>query len=91
MIEQNGVIKAFESTEFESLTSNVIQPMAADALRTIGLAYKDFVRENPEENDVLISANEEPDWDNEEILRDGLTLIGIVGIQDPVRPGKFRL
>ncbi|PIO56253.1 hypothetical protein TELCIR_22348, partial [Teladorsagia circumcincta] len=26
------------------------------------------------------------DWDDEETIRSGMTMIGIMGIQDPVRP-----
>ncbi|VDK76866.1 unnamed protein product [Gongylonema pulchrum] len=37
------------------MTRNVIEPMASDGLRTIGLAYKDYVPkgEKATENDVL--------------------------------------
>lgn len=30
--------------------------------------------------------NEEPDWDDEDNVVANLTCVGIVGIQDPVRP-----
>lgn len=69
------------------MTKNVIETMASNGLRTIGLAYKDFVIENPLENEVLLKKN--MNWEDEDQIRDGLTLIGIVGIQDPVRPGNL--
>ncbi|KAL6063492.1 plasma membrane calcium [Balamuthia mandrillaris] len=50
---------------------DVIQSMACDALRTIGLAYVDYDQE-------------EEDWDSKD-LECNLTLIGVVGIKDPVR------
>lgn len=73
--------------EYTSATTrNVIEKMASNGLRTIGLAYKDFVLENPAVNEMLIS--EDVDWNNEQLLREGMTLIAIVGIQDPVRQGN---
>ena len=44
-----------------------------DALRTIGIAYK------------VISENDEVNWEDETEVCGGLTLIGVVGIEDPVR------
>lgn len=43
-----------------------------------------YIIENPEVNDVLVE--EEPDWDNEDEIVQGLTCICVVGIEDPVRP-----
>lgn len=50
--------------------------MASKALRTLCLAYRD------------ISCNSVPaDWEGQEaIVVDHLTCVGVVGIQDPVRP-----
>lgn len=70
----------------EDLLYDVIEPMADDALRTISIAYKDFVRGSPEKNQVQMSANDEPDWEDEENIVSNLTLICLVGIEDPVRP-----
>uniref|UniRef100_A0A0K0ED38 Calcium-transporting ATPase n=1 Tax=Strongyloides stercoralis TaxID=6248 RepID=A0A0K0ED38_STRER len=59
-------------------------PMASDGLRTIGLAYKDYTRYHKNVNDIAFDGD--IDWDNENAVVNDLTLIGIVGIQDPVRP-----
>jgi len=67
---------------------NVINAMASNALRTIALAYRDFdpsVLENKAATVVY------PDHDNKgsgpcPAVEAELTLVGIVGIQDPVRP-----
>ncbi len=53
---------------------NVIEPMASDGLRTLSIAYRDF----PE--------GEEVPWDEENNIVSNLTMISIVGIEDPVRP-----
>lgn len=56
------------------MVKKIIEPMACDGLRTICIAYRDF------------SANQEPDWDNENDVVGDLTCIAVVGIEDPVRP-----
>ncbi|XP_014668842.1 PREDICTED: plasma membrane calcium-transporting ATPase 3-like [Priapulus caudatus] len=38
-----GVARPFSEEEQEALITSVIEPMACDGLRTIGLAYKDYV------------------------------------------------
>ncbi|TMS39882.1 hypothetical protein L596_006341 [Steinernema carpocapsae] len=84
ILSSGGELKSFSEAERDFMTKDVIEPMASDGLRTIGLAYKDFVPENAADNEVLM--NGEINWDDEETIRDGMTAIAIVGIQDPVRP-----
>ncbi|KAE9553498.1 hypothetical protein FO519_003290 [Halicephalobus sp. NKZ332] len=79
-----GRINSFGDNRLADMTRNVIEPMASDGLRTIGLAYKDYVFGNAAENEVSIS--KQPDWENEEEVREGMTAIAVIGIQDPVRP-----
>lgn len=43
-----------------------------------------FLAESPNQNEELMAA--EPDWDQEEKIVSNLTCVGIVGIEDPVRP-----
>lgn len=62
----------------------VIEELANDGLRTISIAYKDFIRGPAKDNQVHI--NGQPDWDDEESIVSGLTCLCIVGIEDPVRP-----
>ncbi|XP_060075457.1 plasma membrane calcium-transporting ATPase 2-like isoform X2 [Ylistrum balloti] len=85
ILDCNGFPREFSMEEQERLVSSVIEPMASDGLRTICLAYKDFVmgRANAE-NEVAIE--KDPDWENEDEIVSGLTCILIVGIEDPVRP-----
>lgn len=68
----------------EKRLKRVIDEMANDGLRTISLAYKEFIKGPAEDNQVHISG--EPDWDDEANIVSGLTCLGIVGIEDPVRP-----
>lgn len=68
----------------ERLVKNVIEPMACNGLRTISIAYRDFVPGKAEINQVHI--DNEPNWDDEDNLVNNLTCLCIVGIEDPVRP-----
>lgn len=68
----------------ERLVRNVIEPMACDGLRTISIAYRDFVPGKAEINQVHIDS--EPNWDDEDYIVSNLTALCVVGIEDPVRP-----
>uniref|UniRef100_A0A0K0DNX8 P-type Cu(+) transporter n=1 Tax=Angiostrongylus cantonensis TaxID=6313 RepID=A0A0K0DNX8_ANGCA len=81
-----GTIQNFNFGRVAELTKNVIEPMASDGLRTIGLAYKDMVPKGTKTEANQVEYNHEIDWDDEEVVRNGMTLIAIMGIQDPVRP-----
>lgn len=63
----------------------MIEPMACNGLRTIGLAYKDYVP-GDEAHANQERCDGEPDWDDEAGIVQNLTCICIVGIEDPVRP-----
>ena len=73
IMDGNGEAVAFTGSTRADLQKKVIDPMACDSLRNIGLAYKDF-------------AEGELDIEDENAVVNGLTLVGIVGIEDPVRP-----
>lgn len=68
----------------ERLVRNVIEPMACDGLRTISIAYRDFVPGKADVNQVHIDS--EPNWDDEDYIVSNLTALCVVGIEDPVRP-----
>lgn len=44
---KNGQIVPFNNKDAERLVRDVIEPMASDGLRTICLAYKDYVPGTP--------------------------------------------
>lgn len=71
----SGEAKVFKPRDRDDLVKKVIEPMASEGLRTICLAYRDF-----------LTSEGEPNWDDEAHILSGLTCIGIVGIEDPVRP-----
>ncbi|XP_046481662.1 plasma membrane calcium-transporting ATPase 2 isoform X7 [Neodiprion pinetum] len=81
---RDGHLEKFTREMQERLVKNVIEPMACDGLRTISIAYRDFVPGKAEINQVHI--DNDPDWDNEENIVNNLTCLCIVGIEDPVRP-----
>lgn len=52
---RNGELTTFNEKDLERLIRDVIEPMASDGLRTICLAYKDYVPGNQaQENEVYI-------------------------------------
>ncbi|KAJ1530908.1 hypothetical protein ONE63_005748 [Megalurothrips usitatus] len=81
---RNGHLEKFTKEMQDRLVRQVIEPMAADGLRTISIAYRDFVPGKAEINQVHF--DHEPNWDDEENIVSNLTAICVVGIEDPVRP-----
>ncbi|OAD66839.1 hypothetical protein PHYBLDRAFT_96141, partial [Phycomyces blakesleeanus NRRL 1555(-)] len=86
------------NTEDMTRVVHIIQSYASRSLRTIGIAYRDFEQWPPSGENVLSSASsssssssnigEEIEVSYDEIVREnGLTLLGVVGIEDPLRPG----
>ncbi|XP_015785620.1 plasma membrane calcium-transporting ATPase 3 [Tetranychus urticae] len=80
-----GKLDKFSRTDQDNIVKEVIEPMACDGLRTMTIAYKEFVYNQPTSiNQVHIT--EEPDWEDETAVISKLTCLGICGIEDPVRP-----
>ncbi|KAK9708459.1 plasma membrane calcium [Basidiobolus ranarum] len=61
------------TAELKAGITDTITLYASNSLRTIGLAYKDF--------DYMIED------DDDSAFEEGMTWIGVVGIEDPLRPG----
>nr|prf Ca pump:ISOTYPE=4 [Rattus norvegicus] len=74
ILNKEGGIVPFKTKDRDNMVRNVIEPMASEGLRTIGIAYRDFDGET------------EPSWENENEIFTGLVCIAVVGIEDPVRP-----
>ncbi|CAJ0931188.1 unnamed protein product, partial [Mesorhabditis belari] len=85
VLGRGGAIESFGERQVADLTQRVIEPMASDGLRTIGLAYKDMVPQGEKTRENELEYSGEIDWENEEVIRMGMTAIAIIGIQDPVR------
>ncbi|XP_014296752.1 plasma membrane calcium-transporting ATPase 2 isoform X3 [Microplitis demolitor] len=81
---RDGHLEKFTREMQDRLVKNVIEPMACDGLRTISIAYRDFVPGKAEINQV--HSEGEPNWEDEENIVNNLTCLCIVGIEDPVRP-----
>jgi len=82
----NSEVKNFTSADYSSTIRNVIEPMACNGLRTIAVAYKDFIPAGQPLglNDEVLP--EKFNWDEDEsIINSNLTCLVICGIQDPVR------
>lgn len=79
--------------EGHDIFMGAITSYASGSLRTLGLAYRDFSSWpmpdfEPSETSEAIEAKETPD--PERLFQQafqGLTFLGVLGIQDPIRPG----
>lgn len=72
--------ESLKKSDRESLKA-IIETYASRSLRTIGLVYKDMEQWPPADAEL-----EDGHVDFASLLR-GLVFLGVVGIQDPVRPG----
>jgi Ca2+-transporting ATPase len=73
-----GIIKPMDEAGRTKI-ENVIQGMAASSLRCIAFAHKEVA-----DDEMEINADGKI---NGKLKEDGLTLLGIVGLKDPCRPG----
>lgn len=87
----DGVPIKLTSDKIDELITTVVEKMALDGLRTICVAYRDFLPQNEDEtthqhDSSTFYYDEIPDWNDEENIIENLTCICLVGIEDPVRP-----
>ncbi|KAF9202331.1 hypothetical protein BGZ49_007493 [Haplosporangium sp. Z 27] len=71
------------SAELQTQIHKTIISYATQSLRTIGIAYRDFESWPP----VGVELNEDNEVPFAAVAESGLTLVGIVGIEDPLRDG----
>lgn len=76
--ESNGTVKSLDG-DVKSRIEKIIQGMAASSLRCIAFAYAQISEQEMEYN--------EDGNTHIRLKEDSLTLLGIVGIRDPCRPG----
>ncbi|KAF9130356.1 hypothetical protein BGW39_003150 [Mortierella sp. 14UC] len=69
--------------ELQTQIHKTIISYATQSLRTIGIAYRDFESWPP----ANVQLNEDGEVPFSAVAEDGLTLIGVVGIEDPLRDG----
>lgn len=84
IMSDGGRIDKFSVSAQDRCVREVIEPMAKDGLRTISIAYRDFVPGKADINQVHYDS--EPNWDDEEYVISNMTSVCVVGIEDPVRP-----
>jgi len=87
IIGEGGKVEGFTTAHQDRLVQNVIEPMAKDGLRTISIAYRDFVPGKADKNQVHYDPGTEPNFDTmgEDNVIANMTCFCIVGIEDPVR------
>ncbi|XXG76749.1 hypothetical protein AAC387_Pa08g1039 [Persea americana] len=76
--ESDGTIKTITEQRMMKL-EQIIEGMAAQSLRCIAFAHKQITEEE--------AINDDNEGQVEKIAKNGLTLLGLVGIKDPCRPG----
>jgi P-type Ca2+ transporter type 2C len=78
-----GIADSSLTADQTALLNGVVENYASRSLRTIGLLYRDFEQWPPRGG----SAADDPrQADFDKVFRD-MTFLGVVGIQDPLRPG----
>jgi len=95
LLGDGGKVESFTTAHQDRLVQTVIEPMAKDGLRTISIAYRDFVPGKAEKNQVHYDPGTEPNFETmgEDNVIANMTCICIVGIEDPVRdevPGAIK-
>ncbi|GAB5586217.1 plasma membrane calcium [Umbelopsis nana] len=86
--EENFEVKTRDMTEAHHTRMNkIIQSYASRSLRTMALCYRDYDHWPPRKSRKYFQ-EEEIEVPYEDLVDDNqLTLIGVVGIEDPLRPG----
>ncbi|KAI1710590.1 e1-E2 ATPase domain-containing protein [Ditylenchus destructor] len=89
IIGADGQPEPFTEEKRNELMKEVIQNgMAQNGLRTICVAYKDYIYSSARqalETEIAIEEGTEVDWNDEEEVCSKLVAVAICGIQDPVR------
>lgn len=87
-LDESGSSLLLNESKKNYLVRNVIEKMASEGLRTICVAYRDFVtsdklNEHNEQNVQIY--NDDLDWSNEKEVISKMTCLCLIGIEDPVR------
>jgi len=88
LVGEGGKIEPFTAAHQDRLVQTVIEPMAKDGLRTISIAYRDFVPGKADKNQVHYDPSTgEPNFETmgEDNVIANMTCFCVVGIEDPVR------
>ncbi|KAG1551035.1 hypothetical protein G6F51_002092 [Rhizopus arrhizus] len=86
-VNKDDIKTRIMTAEDRDRMDRIIQSYATRSLRTLGMAYRDFEQWPPRKGHEKV-VGDETEVPYEDLLADdGLVLIGIVGIEDPLRPG----
>ena len=78
-INDQGQVQPFTTEQKEALKRDIVLPYSKDALRTIGLAYR-------QDSSILPEAFFHEEQADERYITSGMVFLGVVGFKDPVRP-----
>ena len=78
-----GVADSPMTTEQNQTLNGIVANYASRSLRTIAMLYRDYEQWPPR---GAVSADDKRQADFDKVFRD-MTFLGVVGIQDPLRPG----
>ncbi|XP_066944457.1 plasma membrane calcium-transporting ATPase 3-like [Macrobrachium rosenbergii] len=84
ILNSKGEVERLTQNDQKDLEVDVVNNLACQGLRTIGIAYRDLVPYQAAINQTEIKST--PDWNEEDVLITDLTLLAILGVEDPVRP-----
>ena len=78
-INDQGQVQPFTTEQKEALKRDIVLPYSKDALRTIGLAYR-------QDSSILPEAFFHEEQADESYITNGMVFLGVVGLKDPVQP-----
>lgn len=85
MIGANGEVVELDDDKKDYCIGTVVKSYAAKCLRTLLISYVDI--DVNEFNQMKAEANNFKTTEDMEILENELTMVGIFGLKDPLRPG----
>ncbi|KAG4066258.1 hypothetical protein HA402_000482 [Bradysia odoriphaga] len=84
MFGKNGALTQMTDALRNHLQNEVIKPIASKRIRTITLAYRDFVTDKTAGvHETYVDC--EPNWDDEVNILQNFTFLGVLGMDDPIR------
>ncbi len=85
-LDTEGNPVSLTQEKIDDFIKTVVEKMASDGLRTICVAYRDFMPEGTDsKHENVTYFKDVPDWDNEDFLLKDFTCLCLIGIEDPVR------
>ncbi|GMT05949.1 hypothetical protein PENTCL1PPCAC_28123, partial [Pristionchus entomophagus] len=85
MLGEGGRVEPFGEEQLARMGEEIIDPMASEGLRTIALAYKDYVPVGMKQHENEEELSSEVNWEDEDAVGSNMTALAVIGIQDPVR------